>query len=56
MKKKQKTIKIYGVKYTGLSRVVVRLGREIIDEETTQNLIETLERFKKLYKSARVVD
>lgn len=53
--KKEKYIVIYPVSYSGLSRVLVRFGSEVIDEELTQDLCGTLRRFKKLYKIRDVV-
>ena len=54
--KMKKTIVIYPVSYTGLSRVLVRAGSEVIHEELTQSLTDTIKRLKKQYKTTTVVD
>jgi len=52
----KKCIVIYSVSCTGLSRVLVRAGSEVVHEELTQNLTDTIQRLKKQYKTRDVVD
>ena len=52
----KKTIVIYPVSCTGLSRVLVRAGSEVVHEELTQDLTDTVKRLKKQYKTTTVVD